>query len=187
MKKLIVLMLVLGMTSWASALPIITGVDADSDGLLDLKVGAGVVTLTLEGTAAEASPDGSGVGGYDAWIWVDYASYNNFQTGAPSAFTSNVGGAASGFDTTSYMPAGGGFKFTAVADLTWTEASDVDTGAWFTFDVSMPGGANIGDTFVVDLLNPNFESLSSTTVEVVPEPVTIALLGLGGLFLRRRK
>jgi hypothetical protein len=28
---------------------------------------------------------------------------------------------------------------------------------------------------------------SSGTVEVIPEPMTIALLGLGGLFLRRRK
>jgi hypothetical protein len=29
--------------------------------------------------------------------------------------------------------------------------------------------------------------LASKTVEVIPEPMTIALLGLGGLFLRRRK
>ena len=40
----------------------------------------------------------------------------------------------------------------------------------------------------VKVLNENDSVIQDVaTIEVVPEPVTIALLGLGGLFLRRRK
>jgi hypothetical protein len=40
---------------------------------------------------------------------------------------------------------------------------------------------------IVSLLNGDFTTADSFTATVIPEPMTIALLGLGGLFLRRRK
>jgi opacity protein-like surface antigen len=42
------------------------------------------------------------------------------------------------------------------------------------------------DQTMVYLLNPDTLEIMSTA-KIIPEPVTIALLGLGGLFLRRRK
>jgi hypothetical protein len=43
------------------------------------------------------------------------------------------------------------------------------------------------DTVVIDLLNENWDTIYSQVTVNTPEPITVALLGLGGLFLRRRK
>jgi hypothetical protein len=188
MRKFLILTLVLGMASFAMATPIVTGPDADIDGKLDLDISTGNVVLTLEGTAAEASgAGGSPIGGYSGYIWVDYASYP--AASAPlsnvSAPGANMGGLAV-LDTTTYMPRG--FKFVAGMGVPWNEATDVDAGDWLTFTISMMGGAQVGDTYSVDILTANWGTpAGSVIVEVIPEPMTIALLGLGGLFLRRRK
>jgi len=41
---------------------------------------------------------------------------------------------------------------------------------------------------ILDLLNPDWDVvLDSVSITQLPEPITLSLLGLGGLFLRRRK
>ncbi len=62
----------------------------------------------------------------------------------------------------------------------------VSTGDWFewTVDTLTEG------TFTIDFYDFNVSDsvpVASIPGEVVPEPVTLALLGLGGLFLRRRR
>ncbi|MHC4744784.1 MAG: PEP-CTERM sorting domain-containing protein [Planctomycetota bacterium] len=52
--------------------------------------------------------------------------------------------------------------------------------------LTIPSG--FAGTIDVKVLSENSGSVEDTfTIEAVPEPVTIALLGLGGLFLRRKK
>ena len=61
----------------------------------------------------------------------------------------------------------------------------VQTGEWIIITY-MAGAA--GDQYQFDLLGPDFETvLDSLAVNVIPEPTTLGLLGLGVLFLRRRK
>jgi hypothetical protein len=71
MKKLLTLFLVLSVASAASALPIIVGSD-------EIDISVGYVTLTLQGTSAEASSDNysPNIGGYEGVIWIDYSAYS---------------------------------------------------------------------------------------------------------------
>jgi len=75
----------------------------------------------------------------------------------------------------------------------------------YQFEVAIPAGAVFCDTWTIDaavgqpFISPPpaayshmldagpIASTNALTIHVVPEPMTIALLGLGGLFLRRRK
>jgi hypothetical protein len=183
MKKLLTLFLVLFIASMASATPVIVGSD-------EIDISVGYVTLTVQGTSAEASSDNynPNIGGFDGAVWVDYATYSSqiSNIGTPNA---NMGGMAS-IDTTTYLPYGGGIPFSAHGNVAWTEATDVDEGDWFSFDVSMLSGASVGDTYAVQICDTSslpWPILYTHTLTVVPEPMTILLLGIGGLFLRRRK
>ena len=60
-----------------------------------------------------------------------------------------------------------------------------DNGQWLTATVVWDGFSGFEDIKVYEV----DESLGTTLLDslLIPEPMTIALLGLGGLFLRRRK
>ena len=62
----------------------------------------------------------------------------------------------------------------------------IATGTQFTLDFS---GGILGETAQISLFqDPDYTNpVSSVMVSVIPEPITIALLGFGALFLRRRK
>ena len=62
----------------------------------------------------------------------------------------------------------------------------LEAGQQFTFDFS---GGFSGDTALVSLyLDPEYSiPVDSIAISIVPEPITITLLGFGALFLRRRK
>ena len=56
-------------------------------------------------------------------------------------------------------------------------------GVWATFVVE---GLAEG-TYSVQVQDNNYDTQDTATVTIVPEPMTMALLGLGGLLIRRKK
>ena len=181
MKKVLVLILVLGMASLASATPVMS---LSSSTITDV---GETVTLTITGVAADATPDGGGTSGWNGYAMIDATNYPYGTYGG--------GGdpyAAFVFPATQYNAAGGNGALsnsyarafiTAGAGTPWDEATDVDVGVWFTIDII---GVSEGVT-VVDLTNASLGIDHSFPLTVLPEPMTIGLLGLGGLLLRRRK
>ena len=179
MKKLLILMLVLGMASLASATPVM--VVSNTTPTL-----GSTFTVTISGTSAEASGATWDDGGYEGVIALDYDNYTDgadnpyisFESLTPTIET--AAGASAG--TT---PATGNVAWVAAFGFPEpSEVKDVDEGLWFTWTLN----ADALGTTMVDFLNAGWSTtLDDQLVTIIPEPVTIALLGLGALFLRRRK
>ena len=150
MKKLLILMLVLGMVSVASA---------------DL-------TLSVSGNDVSVEADSMTADLYAA-VSITGGSIGTFAVG-------DEGGTMCGYladGTDVGLPNG---EIWALAIGVPPEV--YQDGSWLTAVISYTGSAT------VNLWEMDDEySLTLLDSVVVPEPMTLALLGLGGLFLRRRK
>ena len=157
MKKILVLMLVLGITSMASA-----GLTYN---VSSVSIGIGEST-----TVQLVSSDGA-----MGQVWLKDLTNAIYEVTAITPL------ANAGDDATSSLYTSG----------SWAKATILDSGEPFNnaagnvFDVVILGiGAGTGylDSDYYATLGAN----APLTV-IVPEPLTVGLLGLGGLFLRRRK
>jgi len=158
MKKFVVLMLVLGLTT--------AGFADWSDVTANLAGGV----LTFSGPAGDA-------GAYSNWFYA--LANQGVMTNQAVLYTGTEKMAGSSGAISAPFTAGtySGVKL----DFGLITASyDSTAGEWFTVDYT---GA------VLDVLTiyNSAETVTLGTVIVTPEPVTIALLGLGSLFIRRRK
>lgn len=169
MKRLLVLTMVLAVVSVASAT---VGLDVYVNGTIGSTVNPGdIVTLQFTDTPAAAFSGVSAI-----LIDVDYGDFTSYWV-LPGGFMNtlaqaNVGdgftvtGSYSGFNL--WNP-GDGIIFTTIFGV----PTDITAGG---INITLGGAINV-------------QAIAgfSTTLEVVPEPMTMALLGLGGLFLRRRR
>ena len=180
MKKFLSVMLVLGLVSTAFALPTISG-PSNIPALT-----AGTYTYTVTGVADDQDSGG---------VFADLATNKYYSSVLPAGVVSinlnnvllmegsayRIGDVAGNFASVGTYYAG--IDFTSSAGT----AGAVLAGGWFTFDVVVDATIPVG-SFRLDLTNGAYvDQPSNGMLVTVPEPMTIALLGLGGLFLRRRK
>ncbi|MBN1817309.1 MAG: PEP-CTERM sorting domain-containing protein [Sedimentisphaerales bacterium] len=162
MKKLLALVLVLGMAGIASAGFVVTGPDRD------LMPGE-AFQLIVSGMVADV---GAGLSG---------GIY-----GPVDAESADVLVAAGNLGSVNYYPEYGGWDF-VVGDV--PDASNENNpadGNWIIFNFApAPEGEHFFDIY--DYGFSFSEPITSVRVNVIPEPMTLGLLGLGALFLRRRK
>ncbi|MHC4395600.1 MAG: PEP-CTERM sorting domain-containing protein [Planctomycetota bacterium] len=202
MKKFLILLLVLGMTSMASATIIlkadISGTPYDLSGSgLALTVGTPVhviveqdaenstgsggemiVTMSASGlTMTDTTPQFNTIP-YAGWDWFFNGGVSPIDNsdGTYDAWFSKVGNINSAFGMNGTPGIG---SWVGYSTYGWAYVSTVE----FTFVASATTNLVWSGTWD----GADMDGLNGGTVNVIPEPMTIALLGLGGLFLRRRK
>jgi hypothetical protein len=168
MKRLVALLLVLGMASAANAVYLqVDGVAADS---LEL----------VEGTTSVIT-----VVGEDGSSWLGYLIIEDGGAGTLSDITA-LDAAGDMASAESYEEAGWGVGYQLTTGSGPGSSMPISAGS--QFNVTFSGGSQ-GQTAKISLyLDPEYTTpVSSVDVSIVPEPITIALLGFGALFIRRRK
>ena len=156
MKKLLVLMLVLGMASLANA------------ALLTTPYVNGIVTWSVSG--GQLIGTGTSLGTFNGYISQEtFITPDTTTDGADDGLMAAAGNAG-GVDSL------GGVVWAVNAEMVSTPDPQQVVGEWFRFDITGEGD--------VTLYATNQDVIGQMHV---PEPMTMILLGVGGLFLRRRK
>lgn len=174
MKKLLVLTLVLSLASLANA----TLITPDP------------VTSSITGATVQLSSDDlEGTGTWSVYVTPN-ASADIFLAvavvGSGSAIGQSVMGAAAPTDAQ---------LVGSLADLEVTDKGNGDIWTMVSYTSTYPTGVWLTGTYSGAVMNDmvkvydtqdgvTFAELGSVTI--VPEPITLALLGLGGLFIRRK-
>jgi hypothetical protein len=165
MRKLLILFFVLGLASTANALLIkVDDLEGES------------FEIDTQATITVISEDTSNWLGY---IIIEEGGAGSLENPTVLDAAGDLGSAAP------YTEAGWGTGFELSASAGPLENPPVGVGTQFSLDYV---GA-IGDTATISLfVDPEYTTpVASVNVTVVPEPMTLILLGLGGLFLRRRR
>jgi len=183
MKKLLIFMLVLGMTSMAGATLSLVGPSPDPFPGDIITVQFTADTGDLINSAYLALISDGGYGGT-----ATPGAWNILMTVANDP---GVNGSAYGFGIGEIVAADGAAALGVgvdglLYDFTYAIPTDALVGSIITF--------SIGDIEEYGLISGAYNNVGvevalpgALGVHVIPEPMTVLLLGLGGLFLRRRK
>ena len=166
MKKLLILMLVLGLASTANAAVVLSlngNTDIDS---IEINI-SDTVVVDIYNT------DG---GDYDTYLDIYYTSEGAYSLSG-ATLTANAGD-MSVIKGLEYLAGDDCEEYWVV--LAQSEGSSTP-GSQFEVDIHCEKAL----TVYLELWAPTL--VDTATIYQVPEPMTIALLGLGGLFLRRRR
>jgi hypothetical protein len=176
MKKLLTLMLVLFLVSAANAIVVSFSTDGGSTSGTDVDL---VATAGSSYTISVLSDTSGASGAYVSYLEQDLPSDGDVPF-ANVAATSNAGNLSAVVD----------YSVSDFMDIELTAADSVGAvaaGVQFTFSLDMDSGWD-GTQIDIWLTGPNDPEYNpSAYLHIIPEPMTIALLGLGGLLLRRRK
>lgn len=195
MKKLFVLMLVVSLASVASAgLKIsVDGVVDPADTEIELIEGSGTAVIDIWGDGATPSPHApwlfvQGPGSINGSDMVYTGSLALYQDAEEAAIDAGMPGDVAGF----LELMAGAVGLEGVTDLGFITLADGAVPP-APLDGTLVDGIifhceGLGDV-TLTLLAEDLMTVLDTQVihQVIPEPMTLALLGLGGLFLRRRK
>ena len=165
MRKLLILFLVLGLASTANALLIkVDGLEGDFFEVDEQTE----ITVVSEDTSS-----------WLGYIIVEEGGTGSLENVAVLDAAGDLGAAAP------YTEAGWGTGYELTASMGPAGDPPISVGNQFSLDYI---GA-IGDTATISLfVDPEYTTpVASVNVTVIPEPMTVILLGLGGLFLRRRR
>jgi hypothetical protein len=169
MKKFLILMLVLGMTSMASA-----AISLSAPGVV-----AGEITMPSGDLVVTVVSDDDQP--WDGFIAIIDGTYGDF--GAVAMLP------AAGSDATmqDYGPYSIYAHIAALGAASLDPDNyDVTPGSQFQTTVAFTGAALQQDLQIL-LLNDGLAEVGSIAIHGIPEPMTVALLGLGGLFMLRRR
>ncbi len=169
MKRLLLLMLVLGMASGTNG--VLIQVDGQDPGqAIDIAEGVtSVISVVSDDTSS----------------WLGYIIVEESGTGALTGVV-NLDAAGDKTAILAYTEAGWGAGYEFTVSMSQGGVPAIAVGPQFTINYS--GGVS-GDTAAISLfVDPEYGvQADSVAITIIPEPMTVILLGLGGLFLRRRK
>jgi hypothetical protein len=208
-KRALVLLTVLGLASSAYAQIVTFDASAEPDCIhgqpvpsVDVMPGSVVVVEITADTAVAA--------GYLVSITESTTSAAGYAGAGLGTLHPGFTGPNSPGNLQNQMTNSGGTPIYILIDRIYGTISDGDPPiaagqVLYQFELLIPQGAVFCDTFTVTaavgfpIISPppggyvhqidaaNVASTNALTIHVIPEPMTIALLGLGGLMLRRRK
>jgi len=176
MKKLLVLLMVLGITSIASA-----AIELSINGATDVEE----ITIMVSDTV---TIDIHNLGGS---LPIDFSAYLDFfyqSEGTYSLSNARLGDAAGDFPANFSMYTGYYDNDEVAFFQNWAVGSEEVPGEMFLIDMHCEA---VGDVLVQlydSRVDGGYTMVDEILIhQIVPEPMTIGLLGLGALFLKRRK
>jgi len=160
MKKLLVLVLVLGMASLANA-GLITASSTTPF----------VITITAADVASAAD------------VYIDYTNYVAAGGNTADAVLVGSGASIANLFVFTVGDQGADAYYAALGNMSsWANGATLAT-----LDLN-GAGANIGSTQIsMDLIDGNTSEVIGSVSVMIPEPATIALLCIGGMLLRKKK